>query len=134
GRPPTGSFFRGCPKVDRYQRAHVGSIGFAIGCEFDSTMPVPHCQRRRREIKPRSFDMKRLLLVICVLSVGSLARAQTPSLGAAATFAVLGGTNVTCTAPGVITGDVGVPPGSAVPFTNGCTIAGGTPPATNVAA
>jgi hypothetical protein len=101
-------------------------------------MPVPHCQRRRREIKPRSFDMKRLLLVICVLSVGSLARAQTaPSLGAAATFAVLGGTNVTCTAtpPAVITGDVGVSPGSAVPFTNtGCTIAGGTPPATNTAA
>jgi len=80
--------------------------------------------------------MRRLLLVICVLSMGSLARAQTaPSLGAAATFAVLGGTNVTCTAPGVITGDVGVSPGSAVPFTNtGCTIAGGTPPATNTAA
>jgi len=80
--------------------------------------------------------MRRLLLVICVLGMGSLARAQTaPSLGAAATFAVLGGTNVTCTAPGVITGDVGVSPGSAVPFTNtGCTIAGGTPPATNTAA
>jgi len=79
--------------------------------------------------------MKRLLLVICVLSMGSLARAQTPSLGAAATFAVLGGTNVTCTFPGVITGDVGVSPGSAVPFTNtGCAISGGTPPATNTAA
>jgi hypothetical protein len=80
--------------------------------------------------------MKRILLVICMLSMSSLARAQTPpSLGAAATFAVLGGTNVTCTAPGVITGDVGVSPGSAVPFTNtGCTIAGGTPPATNTAA
>jgi hypothetical protein len=81
--------------------------------------------------------MRKMLLVICMLSVGGgLARAQTaPSLGAAATFAVLGGTNVTCTAPGVITGDVGVSPGSAVPFTNtGCTIAGGTPPATNAAA
>ena len=49
-------------------------------------------------------------------------------------FAVLGGTNVTCTS-GVITGDVGVSPGSAVPFTNtGCTITGGMPPATNLAA
>src|SRR4029077_18947188 len=67
--------------------------------------------------------MKRLLFVICVLTMGSLARAQTPSLGAAATFAVLGSTNVTCTAPGVITGDVGVSPGA---FTNttGCLVVG----------
>jgi hypothetical protein len=56
------------------------------------------------------------------------------SLGAASEFSVLGGTNVTCTA-GVVTGDAGVFPGSAVPFTNtGCTIAGSTPPATNAAA
>jgi hypothetical protein len=56
------------------------------------------------------------------------------SLGSASQFSVLGGTNVTCTA-GSINGDVGVSPGGAVPFTNtGCTIAGETPPATNVAA
>jgi hypothetical protein len=76
--------------------------------------------------------MKRLLLVICVLSMGSLARAQTaPSLGTAATFAVLGSA-VTCTGPGVISGDVG----ATGAFTNTpvCTIAGGTPPATNAAA
>jgi len=79
--------------------------------------------------------MRRLLLVICVLSMGSLARAQTaPSLGAAATFAVLGSSNVTCTAPGVISGDVGVSPGV---FTNttGCLVVGtvhqGDPAATN---
>src|SRR5712664_783999 len=78
--------------------------------------------------------MKRVLLVICVLSVGGLAWAQSPPLlGSAATFAVLGSSNVTCTAPGMITGDVGVTSGS---FTNatGCTIVGGTPPATNAAA
>ena len=76
--------------------------------------------------------MRRLLLVICVLSMGSLARAQTaPSLGAAATFAVLGSA-VTCTAPGVISGDVGAT--GAFTNTTGCTIAGGTPPATNAAA
>ncbi len=56
------------------------------------------------------------------------------SLGAASGFAVLGGSNVTCTAGSVI-GDVGVSPGSAVPFTNtGCTMTGGTPPATDPAA
>src|SRR2546428_12172917 len=80
-----------------------------------------------------------LLAVAALLSAASFqpALAQSaPSLGAASSFSVLGGTNVTCTAPGVITGDVGVSPGSAVPFTNttGCTIAGGTPPATNAAA
>jgi hypothetical protein len=60
--------------------------------------------------------------------------AQAPSLGAASGFAVLAGTNVTCTA-GSVVGNVGVSPGSAVPFTNtGCTIAGSTPPATNATA
>lgn len=62
--------------------------------------------------------------------------AQTaPNLGAASGFAVLGGTNVTCTAPGSIIGDVGVSPGVAPSFTNtGCVITGATPPATNTAA
>jgi len=76
--------------------------------------------------------MKKVLLVICMLSVGSLARAQTaPTLGAAASFAVLGSA-VTCVGPGVISGDVG----ATGAFTNTpvCTIAGGTPPATNAAA
>jgi hypothetical protein len=49
--------------------------------------------------------------------------AQTaPSLGAAESFSVLGGSAVTCTTS-VITGDVGVSPGSVVTNT-GCTIAG----------
>ena len=70
----------------------------------------------------------------CLLAlVSQAAFAQAPALGAASAFSVLGGTAVTCTAPGVVTGDVGVSPGSA--FTNtGCTIAGAMPPATNVAA
>jgi hypothetical protein len=58
-----------------------------------------------------------------------------PTLGAAAAFEVLGGTNVTCTDGSVVAGDVGVSPGGAVPFTNtGCTFTGRTPPATNAAA
>jgi hypothetical protein len=55
-----------------------------------------------------------------------------PPLGGASSFSVLGGQAVTCT-DSVITGDVGVSPTPA--FTNTrCTIAGGTPPATDVAA
>ena len=66
--------------------------------------------------------MKKILLVICLLSIGSLARAQAPSLGTAANFGVLGSTAVTCTSS-VITGDIGISPGSAVTNT-GCTISG----------
>jgi hypothetical protein len=66
--------------------------------------------------------MKKVLMVICMLSTGSLAWAQAPSLGTAANFAVLGGTAVTCTSS-VITGDVGVSPGSVVTNTS-CAISG----------
>jgi hypothetical protein len=79
--------------------------------------------------------LSRCLLATVALLVGASPAWAQVSLGAAADFAVLGGTNVTCTAPGTIVGDVGVYPGSAVPYTNtGCVIAGATPPATNVAA
>ena len=75
-----------------------------------------------------------LVVTAALLGSTSSAFAVAPSLGGASGFAVLGGTNVTCTA-GVIAGNVGVAPGSAVPFTNtGCTIAGSMPPATDPAA
>lgn len=79
-----------------------------------------------------------LLAMATLLGGATLASAQSTApqapMGTAADFAVLGGTNVTCTA-GSVVGDVGVAPGSAVPFTNtGCTITGGTPPATDAAA
>ena len=72
---------------------------------------------------------------VCLLALfAPAAFGQAPDMGDALDFAVLGGTNVTCTA-GVVTGDIGVSPGSAVPFTNtGCVITGDTPPATNRAA
>ncbi len=71
-----------------------------------------------------------LLATAALFGGASPAWAQVP-LGAASDFSVLGAT-VTCTTS-VIAGDVGISPATA--FTNtGCTIAGGTPPATNVAA
>jgi hypothetical protein len=82
-------------------------------------------------------SLSKCLLATAALLVGaSPAWAQTaPSLGAAADFAVLGGTNVTCTSPGSVTGDIGVAPGSAVPYTNtGCVITGAEPAATDAAA
>jgi hypothetical protein len=78
--------------------------------------------------------VKKLIVVIYILSMGSLCWAQSaPSLGSAAGFSVLGSTAVTCTTS-VITGDVGISP-TTTAFTNtGCLIAGGAPPATDAAA
>ncbi len=76
------------------------------------------------------------LLATAALLVGAApAWAQAPILGAASGFSVLGGTNVTCTGPASVVGDVGVSPGVNPKYTNtGCVITGATPPATDAAA
>lgn len=82
----------------------------------------------------RKYFSSSLLAGAALLGASSTLYAATPTLATAAKFAVLGGTNVTCTS-GIVAGAIAVAPGSAVPFTNtGCTIAGAVPPATDAAA
>lgn len=58
-----------------------------------------------------------------------------PSLGAAAGFAVLGASTVTCTGASAITGDVGVSPGTGISgFNPPCTITGTIHPGDDLAA
>lgn len=59
----------------------------------------------------------RRFLTVCALSVcaATVASAQTaPTLGAAQSFAILGGSTITNTGATIITGDVGLSPGTAV--------------------
>ncbi len=71
--------------------------------------------------------MKKFLIVVCILSIGSVARAQSaPPLGSAQRFAILAGTTVTNTGMTVIKGDLGVSPGTAVTGFPPGTVIGGT--------
>ncbi len=97
-------------------------------------VPVPRNILKGNNMKNLHKYFSQSLFAAAALLVGASTAWAQVSLGSASGFSVLAGTNVTCTS-GVVTGDVGVAPGGAVPFTNtGCTFGGAIPPATNTAA
>ncbi len=73
-------------------------------------------------------------VLFCAATFYSASAQTAPSLGTAQSFAVLGASTVTNTGPSVITGDLGVSPGTAVTgFPPGTVVGGATYPADAVA-
>jgi hypothetical protein len=68
-----------------------------------------------KEMMEAMYKSKLVLLsILCSLFSGSTAWGSVPNLGTASNFAVLAGSTITSTGTSVITGDVGVSPGSAL--------------------
>lgn len=60
------------------------------------------------------MNLKRIIAVALLACLGLFTLASAQSLGSASTFAILAGAGVTNTGPSIISGDVGVWPGSAI--------------------
>ena len=78
--------------------------------------PSPGGARRRSRLRRRPAGVAAGLLTVALLATAPLAfgAQATVGLGTAGTFAVLAGSTITNTGPSVISGDVGLDPGSAI--------------------
>jgi hypothetical protein len=85
----------------------------------NAIVPAPPLYR----LKARLAAMASLAALLSAAPFDTALAQTAPSLGAAESFSVLGGPAVTCTTS-VVTGDLGVSPGSAFTNTGPCTIAG----------
>jgi len=87
----------------------------------------PFIRRFARRTRLAALAALAVLAVICAILLPTTANAATaPRLGTAESFAVLAGATVTNTGPSIITGDLGVSPGSAVTGFPPGVVVGGT--------
>lgn len=83
------------------------------GCR--SCRPGARPVRLERTVSGRALPVGALVLALLVLGGAPALAAEAPvRMGTAASYAVLGGTTVTNTGPSLLSGDLGVSPGSAV--------------------